>query len=114
MPTVPHKQKLGILTGISLQLAMSLLRNNEDEPNLEDVVWRHLNDKPLFTPCNRLIWPIQFRIDLSANNLVTICAHKNVLYVYIFVYTLTILPEYSTLLDNTNQIHLKVVTIAFC
>jgi hypothetical protein len=38
MPTVPHKQKLGILTGISLQLAMSLLRNNEDEPNLEDVV----------------------------------------------------------------------------
>mmetsp|Transcript_2787 Transcript_2787/g.6234 ORF Transcript_2787/g.6234 Transcript_2787/m.6234 type:complete len:113 (-) Transcript_2787:49-387(-) len=35
MPTVPHKQKLGILTGISLQLALSLLRANEDGPNLE-------------------------------------------------------------------------------
>jgi hypothetical protein len=29
MPTVPHKQKLGILTGISLHLALSLLRNQE-------------------------------------------------------------------------------------
>ncbi|KAG7360830.1 DUF2407 domain containing protein [Nitzschia inconspicua] len=32
MPTVPHKQKIGILTGISFQLAMSVLRQeNEDE-----------------------------------------------------------------------------------
>jgi len=38
MPTVPHKQKLGILTGISLQLALSLLRARDDEPNLEDGV----------------------------------------------------------------------------
>jgi hypothetical protein len=30
MPTVPHKQKLGILTGISLHLALSLLRNQEE------------------------------------------------------------------------------------
>ena len=37
MPTVPHKQKLGILTGISLQLAMSLLRSTDDEMNMEDV-----------------------------------------------------------------------------
>jgi DUF2407 C-terminal domain len=36
MPTVPHKQKLGILTGISLQLALSLLRNQEEEPNFDD------------------------------------------------------------------------------
>lgn len=36
MPTVPHKQKLGILTGISLQLAMSLLRSTDDEMNMED------------------------------------------------------------------------------
>ena len=31
MPSVSHKQKLGILTGISLQLAMSLLRTKNDE-----------------------------------------------------------------------------------
>lgn len=32
MPTVPHKQKIGILTGISFQLAMNVLRqDNEDE-----------------------------------------------------------------------------------
>jgi hypothetical protein len=31
MPTVPHKQKIGILTGISIQLAMNVLRqDNED------------------------------------------------------------------------------------
>lgn len=29
MPTVPHKQKLGILTGISLQLALGMLKNAE-------------------------------------------------------------------------------------
>jgi hypothetical protein len=29
MPTVPHKQKLGILTGISLQLALGMLKNSE-------------------------------------------------------------------------------------
>lgn len=38
MPTVPHKQKLGILTGISLQLAMSLLRKTDEEQILEDAV----------------------------------------------------------------------------
>lgn len=37
MPTVPHKQKLGILTGISIQLGLSLLRAR-DETNLEDGV----------------------------------------------------------------------------
>jgi DUF2407 C-terminal domain/DUF2407 ubiquitin-like domain len=31
MPTVPHKQKLGILTGISFQLAMNFLKDNPDE-----------------------------------------------------------------------------------
>jgi hypothetical protein len=32
MPTVPHKQKIGILAGISFQLAMNVLRQeNEDE-----------------------------------------------------------------------------------
>lgn len=31
MPTVPHKQKLGILTGISFQLAMNFLKDNSDE-----------------------------------------------------------------------------------
>lgn len=36
MPTVPHKQKLGILTGISLQLAISLLNNQHDEIDLDD------------------------------------------------------------------------------
>lgn len=36
MPSVPHKQKLGILTGISLQLALSLLRANDDEETLEE------------------------------------------------------------------------------
>ena len=36
MPSVPHKQKLGILTGISLQLALSLLRAKEDDETLED------------------------------------------------------------------------------
>jgi hypothetical protein len=29
MPTVPHKQKLGILTGICLQLALGMLKNAE-------------------------------------------------------------------------------------
>jgi hypothetical protein len=38
MPSVPHKQKLGILTGISLQLALSLLRVKEEDVNLEDGV----------------------------------------------------------------------------
>lgn len=34
-----HKQKLGILTGISLQLALSLLRaKDDDDVNLEDRV----------------------------------------------------------------------------
>jgi hypothetical protein len=28
MPTVPHKQKLGILSGISVQLAFTMLNNN--------------------------------------------------------------------------------------
>ena len=36
MPTVPHKQKLGILTGISLQLALSLLKNQEEDPDFDD------------------------------------------------------------------------------
>jgi len=31
MPTVPHKQKLGILTGISFQLALNFLKDNADE-----------------------------------------------------------------------------------
>jgi hypothetical protein len=32
MPTVPHKQKIGILTGISFQLAMNVMRQeNEDD-----------------------------------------------------------------------------------
>jgi hypothetical protein len=32
MPTVPHKQKIGILTGISFQLAMNVMRqDNEDD-----------------------------------------------------------------------------------
>lgn len=30
MPTVPHKQKLGILTGISFQLAMSFFKDDDD------------------------------------------------------------------------------------
>ena len=30
MPTVPHKQKLGILTGISFQLALSMMRSQDD------------------------------------------------------------------------------------
>jgi hypothetical protein len=38
MPSVPHKQKLGILTGISLQLAFSLLRVDDEDVNLEDGV----------------------------------------------------------------------------
>lgn len=38
MPTVPHKQKLGILTGISLQLALTLLKNSEEEGEFEDGV----------------------------------------------------------------------------
>jgi uncharacterized membrane protein YccC len=29
MPTIPHKQKLGILTGICLQLALGMLKNAE-------------------------------------------------------------------------------------
>jgi hypothetical protein len=36
MPTVPHKQKLGILTGISFQLALNVLRQQEDEEDLVD------------------------------------------------------------------------------
>ena len=36
MPSVPHKQKLGILTGISLQLALSLLRAKDDDETMED------------------------------------------------------------------------------
>ncbi|CAB9500234.1 DUF2407 ubiquitin-like domain [Seminavis robusta] len=31
MPTVPHKQKLGILTGISFQLAMNFMKDNPDD-----------------------------------------------------------------------------------
>lgn len=34
IPTVSHKQKLGILTGISLQLALTLLKN-QDELDLD-------------------------------------------------------------------------------
>ena len=30
MPSVPHKQKLGILTGISFQLAITMLRTSGD------------------------------------------------------------------------------------
>lgn len=30
MPTVPHKQKLGILTGISFQMALGMLRSSEN------------------------------------------------------------------------------------
>ena len=37
MPTVPHKQKLGILTGISLKLALSMLQRAGDEQNNFDV-----------------------------------------------------------------------------
>ena len=33
MPTVPHKQKLGILTGISFQLALNVLNDDEEEPD---------------------------------------------------------------------------------
>lgn len=33
MPTVPHKQKLGILTGISVQLALSLFQTNGEGDN---------------------------------------------------------------------------------
>lgn len=36
MPTVPHKQKLGILTGISFQLALSMLGGVEDTKDLLD------------------------------------------------------------------------------
>jgi hypothetical protein len=36
MPTVPHKQKLGILTGISFQLALNVLREQEDDEDLVD------------------------------------------------------------------------------
>jgi hypothetical protein len=36
MPTVPHKQKLGILMGISLKVALSLLKNQQDEVDLDD------------------------------------------------------------------------------
>jgi hypothetical protein len=36
MPTVPHKQKLGILTGISFQLALNVLRQQEDDEDLVD------------------------------------------------------------------------------
>lgn len=38
MPTVPHKQKIGILTGISFQLAMNVLRNDDEYDNEEDFV----------------------------------------------------------------------------
>jgi len=34
MPAVPHKQKLGILTGISVQLALSVFHSNEDTNDL--------------------------------------------------------------------------------
>jgi hypothetical protein len=34
MPTVPHKQKLGILTGISFQMALGMLRSSENNENL--------------------------------------------------------------------------------
>lgn len=33
MPTVPHKQKLGILTGISFQMALGMLRSTENNEN---------------------------------------------------------------------------------
>lgn len=36
MPTVPHKQKLGILTGISFQLALSMLKGNGDDEDGDD------------------------------------------------------------------------------
>lgn len=37
MPTVPHKQKLGILTGISFQLAVSMLKGTDiDSDDLLD------------------------------------------------------------------------------
>ena len=35
MPTVPHKQKLGILTGISFQLAMNVLRQDREDELVE-------------------------------------------------------------------------------
>jgi hypothetical protein len=34
MPTVPHKQKLGILAGICVQLALALLRNKDEQGSL--------------------------------------------------------------------------------
>jgi len=36
MPTVPHKQKLGILTGISFQMALSMLRSSEKSESSTD------------------------------------------------------------------------------
>ena len=36
MPSVPHKQKLGILTGISFQLALSLVRTRDDGDEVLD------------------------------------------------------------------------------
>jgi DUF2407 C-terminal domain len=40
MPTVPHKQKLGILTGYSFHLALGMLKagNKDDEEYVDDVV----------------------------------------------------------------------------
>jgi len=37
MPTVPHKQKLGILTGISFQLGLNLLRTMSTGPHKDDI-----------------------------------------------------------------------------
>jgi hypothetical protein len=36
MPTVPHKQKIGILTGISFQLAMNVLREDDNDEDFVD------------------------------------------------------------------------------
>jgi hypothetical protein len=35
MPTVPHKQKIGILTGISFQLAMNVLQQDQEDEFVE-------------------------------------------------------------------------------
>lgn len=37
MPSVPHKQKLGILTGISMQLGLSLLRSRDENDGAVDL-----------------------------------------------------------------------------
>jgi hypothetical protein len=36
MPQIPHKQKLGILTGISIQLALTLLRSHDEVADLDE------------------------------------------------------------------------------